>query len=147
MNRLLTLFLVSGAFAAAVAIAPAVAERGGKFPATEDRLRALPGLGTYTAAAVAAIAFGQRAVVVDANVERVVSRLFAIAAALPGSRGALRAATDTITPHRRAGDFAQAMMDLGATICTVRQPRCMLCPLASSCLAHRQGDDHFASAH
>ncbi|RZI38417.1 A/G-specific adenine glycosylase, partial [Herbaspirillum sp. HC18] len=98
-----------------LACAREVARRGG-FPRDEEGLRGLPGLGAYTAAAVAAIAFGQRAVVVDANVERVVSRLFAIGEPLPGGRTAIRAATDTITPGSRAGDFAQAMMDLGSSI-------------------------------
>lgn len=123
-----------------LACARAVAERGGAFPDTEDGLRALPGLGAYTAAAVAAIAFGRRAVVVDANVERVVSRLFALEEPLPGSRPAIRALAETITPDLRAGDFAQAMMDLGATICTVRAPRCLLCPLAGPCKARAQGE-------
>ena len=119
--------------------ARAVAERGG-FPATEAELRALPGLGDYTAAAVAAIAFGSRAVVVDANVERVVARLFAIDTPLPGARKAIRAAADAITPQTRAGDFAQAMMDLGAQTCTTRAPRCLLCPLAGACAARAAGD-------
>jgi len=113
---------------------------GGGFPATEAELRRLPGLGDYTAAAIAAIAFGQRAVVVDANVERVVARLFAIDAPLPGARKAIRAAADAITPDARAGDFAQAMMDLGAQICTTRSPRCLLCPLRSDCRAQAAGD-------
>ncbi len=121
------------------ACAGEVATRGGTFPDTEDGLRALPGLGAYTAAAVAAIAFGRRAVVVDANVERVVSRLFAIEEPLPGSRPTIRRHADAITPQRRAGDFAQAMMDLGATICTSRSPRCLLCPLASLCVARASG--------
>ncbi|MGF7155790.1 A/G-specific adenine glycosylase [Novosphingobium gossypii] len=112
----------------------------GAFPDTEEGLRALPGLGAYTAAAVAAIAFGRRAVVVDANVERVVSRLFAIEEPLPGSRPTIRARADAITPDARAGDFAQAMMDLGATVCTARNPRCLLCPLASACIARLGGD-------
>lgn len=116
-----------------------VVARGG-FPDTEEELRKLPGLGAYTAAAVAAIAFGRRAVVVDANVERVVSRLFAIRDPLPGSRAQIRAATDGITPHKRAGDFAQAMMDLGATICTARDARCLLCPLTADCRARIEGD-------
>lgn len=116
-----------------------VAARGG-FPGTEAELLELPGLGAYTAAAVAAIAFGQRAVVVDANVERVVSRLFAIRDPLPGSRPAIRDAADSITPEKRAGDFAQAMMDLGATICTARDARCLLCPLAADCRARAEGD-------
>lgn len=114
--------------------------RLGRFPDTEEGLRALPGLGAYTAAAVAAIAFGRRAVVVDANVERVVSRLFAIEEPLPGSRPGIRAKADTITPQRRAGDFAQAMMDLGATVCTSRSPRCLLCPISGPCEARRMGD-------
>lgn len=122
-----------------LACARDVAARGGVFPDSEEGLRTLPGLGSYTAAAVAAIAFGRRAVVVDANVERVVSRLFAIAEPLPGSRAVIRAAADGITPEERPGDFAQAMMDLGATICTPRAPRCMLCPLSPQCAAHRSG--------
>jgi len=122
-----------------VACAREVAALGG-FPEEERALRKLPGIGDYTAAAIAAIAFGRRAVVVDANVERVVARLFAIDEPLPAARKAIRAATDTITPEHRAGDFAQAMMDLGATICTARDPRCLLCPLASDCAARRQGD-------
>ncbi len=123
-----------------VACARAVAARGGVFPETEVGLRALPGLGAYTAAAVAAIAFGQRAVVVDANVERVVARLFAIATPLPAGKVAIRAAADSITPDARAGDFAQAMMDLGATVCTTRAPGCLACPLAGDCAAQALGD-------
>jgi A/G-specific adenine glycosylase len=119
--------------------ARAVAERGG-FPSTEAELRALPGLGDYTAAAVAAIAFGSRAVVVDANVERVVARLFAIEEPLPKARKAIRAAAGDITPEARAGDFAQAMMDLGSQTCTTRSPRCLLCPLAGACAARAAGD-------
>ena len=115
------------------------AEHGGRFPDTEQGLLALPGVGAYTAAAIAAIAFGGRAVVVDANVERVVSRLFAIETPLPAARPEIRERTDSITPDNRAGDFAQAMMDLGATICTVRAPQCLLCPLRGECVAHRLG--------
>ncbi len=122
-----------------LACAKAVAARGGAFPDSEEGLRALPGLGAYTAAAVAAIAFGRRAVVVDANVERVVARRFAIGTTLPAARPAIRAAADKLTPEQRAGDFAQAMMDLGATICTPRSPRCLLCPLGPNCAARRQG--------
>lgn len=122
-----------------IACAREVARLGG-FPASEEGLRALPGIGAYTAAAVAAIAFGERAVVVDANVERVVSRLFAIHEPLPNSRPRIRALTDTITPDVRAGDFAQAMMDLGATVCTPRNPRCDVCPLASACAAYAAGN-------
>lgn len=124
-----------------IACARAVANgHGGRFPDTEDGLRALPGIGAYTAAAIAAIAFGRRAVVIDANVERVVARLFAIDTPLPAARPEIRAAADHITPEGRAGDFAQAMMDLGAGICTVRAPQCLLCPLRSRCEAHRAGD-------
>ncbi len=124
-----------------LACARAVAgEHGGAFPGSEDGLRALPGVGAYTAAAVAAIAFGQRAVVVDANVERVVARLFAIADPLPGARAAIRDAADRITPDARAGDFAQAMMDLGATICTARSPACGICPLRPDCAGFASGD-------
>ena len=122
-----------------VKAARAVSERGG-FPDTEMALRALPGLGDYTAAAVAAIAFGRRAVVVDANVERVVARLFALDEPLPQGRKGIRARTDSITPDARAGDFAQAMMDLGATVCTARDPRCLLCPLARHCVGRAEGD-------
>ena len=117
----------------------AIAEMGA-FPRTEGELRNLPGLGAYTAAAVAAIAFGQRAVVVDANVERVVSRLFAIEEPLPSSRKRIRERADEITPEKRAGDFAQAMMDLGATICTSRDPKCLLCPLSADCEGRKTGD-------
>ncbi|KLE35058.1 A/G-specific adenine glycosylase [Aurantiacibacter luteus] len=122
-----------------VKAARTVAGLGG-FPDTETGLRALPGVGDYTAAAVAAIALGRRAVVVDANVERVVARIFAIDAPLPGARKAIRAKADEITPDERAGDFAQAMMDLGATICTARDARCLLCPLQSDCAARASGD-------
>jgi A/G-specific adenine glycosylase len=116
-----------------------VADHGGAFPRTEAELRRLPGLGAYTAAAVAAIAFGERAVVVDANVERVVARLFAIATPLPAARVPIRAAADTITPDARAGDFAQGMMDLGSAVCTPRKPRCLLCPLRDECAAFAGG--------
>ena len=117
-----------------------VTDHGGAFPSTEAALATLPGLGAYTAAAVAAIAFGARAVVVDANVERVVARLFAIDTPLPAARPAIRAAADAITPDRRAGDFAQAMMDLGSGVCTVRKPRCLLCPVAQDCRGRVAGD-------
>ncbi|HEX7823243.1 MAG TPA: A/G-specific adenine glycosylase [Sphingobium sp.] len=115
-------------------------ELGGTFPDTEEGLRALPGVGAYTAAAIAAIAFGRRAVVVDANVERVVSRLFAIATPLPAARPAIRLATDSITPESRSGDFAQAMMDLGSSLCSARNPICMPCPLRTDCRAAATGE-------
>jgi A/G-specific adenine glycosylase len=123
-----------------LACANEVVAQGGAFPDTEEGLRALPGLGAYTAAAVAAIAFGRRAVVVDANVERVVSRLFAVAEPLPGARVGIRRHADAITPPLRSGDFAQAMMDLGSTICTTRAPRCLLCPLATDCAGRKTGE-------
>jgi A/G-specific adenine glycosylase len=116
-----------------------VAEYEGQFPASEAVLRMLPGIGDYTAAAIAAIAFGQRAIVVDANVERVVARLFAINEPLPAAKKAIRAACDQITPAARSGDFAQAMMDLGATVCTPRNPACRACPLSGHCTARRMG--------
>jgi A/G-specific adenine glycosylase len=116
---------------------------GGRFPDSEDGLRKLPGVGAYTAAAIAAIAFDRRAAVVDGNVERVVSRLFAIATPLPEAKAEIRARTTEILPARRPGDFAQAVMDLGATICTPRRPRCMLCPVNDDCGALRAGDPEF----
>ena len=122
-----------------IACARAVAAAGGRFPDDEVGLRALPGIGRYTAAAVAAIAFGRRAVVVDANVERVVARLFAVEEALPAARPTIERLTDTITPVARAGDFAQAMMDLGSTICTPRAPACAICPLSNRCAARATG--------
>lgn len=122
-----------------VKAARAVREAGG-FPTTAAELRKLPGLGDYTAASVAAIAFDRRAVVVDANVERVVARLFAIDTPLPGGRKAIRAAADTITPGQRPGDFAQGMMDLGSTICTPRAPKCLLCPVAEACAGRQTGE-------
>jgi A/G-specific adenine glycosylase len=111
----------------------------GRFPDTEEGLRKLPGIGRYTAAAIAAIAFGRRAVVVDANVERVVARLFAVARPLPAAREEIYRLAGSITPDVGAGDFAQAMMDLGATICTPRSPDCGRCPLAFSCSGRRSG--------
>jgi A/G-specific adenine glycosylase len=124
-----------------LACARAVAgEHRGVFPDDEEALRLLPGIGRYTAAAIAAIAFGRRAVVVDGNVERVVSRLFAVEEALPGAREKLYALTDALTPATGAGDFAQAMMDLGSGICTPRAPDCGHCPLPFRCEAFRRGD-------
>ncbi len=123
-----------------LAAARAVAAKyGGQLPQTEAELRTLPGFGAYTAAAVAAIAFGQRAVVVDGNIERVVARLFALADPLPRAKPCIRDLTDSITPDARAGDFAQAMMDLGATICTPRSPKCVICPLSAHCDARAEG--------
>ena len=128
-----------------IACARRVAQQhGGRFPDAEEELVKLPGIGRYTAAAIAAIAFGRRAVVVDANVERVVARLFAVEEPLPAARPKLYALTDGITPAQRSGDFAQAMMDLGSAICTPRRPACAACPLFEECEARRQGrQEHF----
>jgi A/G-specific adenine glycosylase len=123
-----------------VACARAVAGRHeGLFPDTEEGLRELPGIGRYTAAAIAAIAFGRRAVVVDANVERVVARLFAVEEPLPGARETIYRLAGTITPEGGSGDFAQALMDLGSAICTPRTPDCPRCPLAEGCRARATG--------
>jgi A/G-specific adenine glycosylase len=123
------------------ACAKAVAEQhGGRFPDTEDGLRALPGIGAYTAAAIAAIAFDRRASPVDGNIERVIARLFAIAEELPGAKPRIRALAEQLTPPQRAGDFAQAMMDLGATICTPKSPACVICPWSAACAARAGGD-------
>jgi A/G-specific adenine glycosylase len=121
-----------------LACARAVAARGG-FPDTEGELRALPGIGAYTAAAVASIAFGRRAVVVDGNVERVMARLHAVEAPLPGAKRTLWAHADALTPEERPGDHAQAVMDLGATICTPRRPACGICPWMERCAGRRAG--------
>ena len=102
-------------------------------------MRALPGIGAYTAAAVAAIAFGRPAVVIDGNVERVIVRLHAIATPIKDSRPSIRVHATARTPQDRPGDYAQAMMDLGATICTPRRPACALCPLSERCAARRAG--------
>ena len=116
---------------------------GGSFPDSEDGLRALPGIGAYTAAAIASIAFNRPAVVVDGNIERVVTRLFSIATPLPQAKVEIRAHVKRMLATARFGDFAQTMMDLGATICTPRRPRCMLCPLRSNCSAVASGDPEF----
>ncbi len=116
-----------------------VAAYGGRFPESEGELRRLPGIGDYTAAAVAAIAFEQRATPVDGNVERVMARLFAHEAPLPGAKPALRRLAATLTPAYRAGDYAQAVMDLGATICTPQKPKCILCPWREACRARMLG--------
>jgi A/G-specific adenine glycosylase len=122
------------------ACARAVAERyGGRFPDDVAGLRALPGIGDYTAAAIAAIAFDRREAAVDGNVERVVARLFAVKEAMPAAKPRLRVLARELVPEARSGDFAQAMMDLGATICTPRRPRCVLCPWRESCAARAGG--------
>jgi A/G-specific adenine glycosylase len=117
-----------------------VARHGGAFPATESELAALPGIGPYTAAAVAAIAFDGPASPVDGNIERVITRLYAIEDELPGAKPAIRALAERLRPPQRPGDFAQAMMDLGATICTPKNPACALCPFLDGCAARRRGD-------
>lgn len=116
-----------------------VRDHGGVFPATAEGLRALPGVGPYTAGAVASIAYDEPAVVVDGNVERVMARLFAVETPLPLSKPALIAHATRLTPRLRAGDYAQAVMDLGATICSPRNPACGICPLMALCLARKAG--------
>jgi len=120
--------------------AQAVAARGGRFPSEEAELLELPGIGAYTAAAISAIAFDQRAAVMDGNVERVVARLHRVKKELPAAKPELRALADALTPDARPGDYAQAVMDLGATICTPRKPRCVLCPWREDCAGFKHGD-------
>ena len=122
------------------ACADLVALRGGHFPDTETGLRELPGIGAYTAAAIAAIAFDRRAAVVDGNVERVMTRLYSIETPLGEAKPEIRALVEKLVPQTRPGDFAQATMDLGATICTPKRPRCMLCPVREDCSAVLNGD-------
>ncbi|HAM46612.1 MAG TPA: A/G-specific adenine glycosylase [Alphaproteobacteria bacterium] len=114
------------------------AELGGQFPANPQALQTLPGIGPYTAAAVAAIAFDMAAPVLDGNIERVSARLFAVTEPLPGARKTLRPLAGQLIDNGRPGDTAQALMDLGAAICTPRAPRCGDCPLSEGCAAHRQ---------
>ncbi len=116
-----------------------VREHGGSFPDTVEGLLTLPGVGPYTAAAVAAIAYERPAVVVDGNVERVMARLFAVEEPLPVSKPALVGYAGRLTPVVRPGDYAQAVMDLGATICSPRNPACGICPLIEGCAAQRAG--------
>jgi len=123
------------------ACARAVVERhGGVFPQTLDDLRALPGIGDYTAAAVAAIAYDTPAVPVDGNVERVVTRLFAVEDELPTAKPEIKRLAASLLPSKRSGDFAQALMDLGATICSPKRPACALCPWNDACVARARGD-------
>jgi A/G-specific adenine glycosylase len=110
-------------------------QHDGNFPPDEADLLKLPGVGPYTAAAITAIAFGRRAVVIDGNVERVVARLFAISTPLPAAKAIIRQKAGLLTPAARPGDYAQGMMDLGATICTPKRPACAICPLSGACAA------------
>lgn len=114
--------------------------RGGAFPDDETGLAELPGIGAYTAAAIAAIAFDRRTAAVDGNVERVLARLHGVREPPPKSKPTLRALAADLVPELRAGDYAQAVMDLGATICTPAKPACGLCPWNTACAAHRDGE-------
>lgn len=121
-----------------LACARIVSDAGG-FPRTREGLQALPGIGPYTSAAIAAIAYDAPETVVDGNVERVVARLHAIEIPLPAAKPELIALAETLTPQERPGDYAQAMMDLGATICVPRNPACGICPLIADCEAREKG--------
>jgi len=114
-------------------------ERGGRFPKSAAELQKLPGIGPYTAGAIASIAFGVRIAAIDANGERVLSRLFALEEPIPKVRARVAALADTLVPAERPGDFAQALMDLGSLICTPKGPKCDVCPTAPHCKAHRRG--------
>jgi A/G-specific adenine glycosylase len=122
------------------ACAREVVRRGGRFPRDEAGLRALPGVGAYTAAAVAAIAFEAKATPVDGNIARIVARLYALEAPIAQARREIGAAAAALTPAERAGDFAQALMDIGATICRPKNPDCPACPLTPACRAARAGE-------
>lgn len=117
-----------------------IAEFSARFPEDEAELRRLPGIGAYTSAAIAAIAFGKKATPVEGNIERVMSRLFAVVEALPAAKKTLSRLAAEMTPPHRAGDFAQALMDLGATICTPKKPACAICPWMDVCIARSRGD-------
>jgi A/G-specific adenine glycosylase len=117
-----------------------VRDFGGVFPESEEALRALPGVGPYTAAAIAAIAFDRPATVADANVERVMARVFAVEAALPAAKPELKRLAGEVTPKTRPGDWAQALMDLGALVCRPKAPLCERCPIAADCQARARGD-------
>ncbi len=116
------------------------ADHGGVFPDTEEGLRALPGVGAYTAAAVAAIAFDRETNVVDGNVERVMARLFAVEAPMPDSKPELKRLAGSLVTAERPGDWAQALMDLGATVCRPKAPPCDRCPVSAFCAAFARGD-------
>ncbi|WP_428407834.1 A/G-specific adenine glycosylase [Hyphococcus sp.] len=114
-------------------------DHDGVFPDNEEGLRALPGVGDYTAAAVAAIAFDRRAIVIDGNIERVVSRLYEIETPLPAAKAEIKERLEEIWPKKRSGDFAQALMDLGAGVCRPKAPMCLLCPVSENCAAQKEG--------
>ena len=114
-------------------------QMAGRFPNTAVGLRALPGIGPYSAGAIAAIAFDEPQAAVDANAERVIARLFLVETPLPAAKAELRARTQALVPQRRAGDFAQALMDLGAMICTPKAPQCPRCPWCKTCLGRLHG--------
>src|SRR5439155_9972174 len=123
------------------ACAKVVVERhAGSFPQSEAALRALPGIGAYTASAIAAIAFNERSCPVDGNVERVIARLFAIDEPLPAGKPDIHRRAQELMPTERTGDFAQALMDLGATLCTPKKPACALCPWTHPCAARARGE-------
>ena len=115
-------------------------EHGGIFPETEAELVKLPGVGPYTSAAIAAIAYGRKATPVDGNIERVMARLHAIETPLPAAKPEIRTIAEGLTPEQRAGDFAQALMDLGATVCRPKAPDCDVCPLEADCVARMGGE-------
>jgi A/G-specific adenine glycosylase len=122
------------------ACAKAVVEHhGGIFPQDEAALLALPGIGPYTASAIRAIAFDHPASAVDGNVERVIARLYALRTPLPDVKAEIQVIAAELVPQQRAGDYAQAMMDLGATVCTPRSPSCVICPLLAGCKGREQG--------
>jgi A/G-specific adenine glycosylase len=121
------------------ACAREIASRGGRFPHEEAHLRALPGIGAYTAAAIAAIAFGRRTLPVDGNIARILARLLALETPVARARKEIAGAAFALAPEERAGDFAQALMDIGATLCRPRNPDCASCPLAEDCAAFRAG--------
>jgi A/G-specific adenine glycosylase len=114
-------------------------ELGGRFPSTAEELRKLPGIGAYTSGAIAAIAFDASEAAMDANAERVIARLFAVEESLPGAKSKLLALGKSLVPEKRAGDFAQALMDLGSGLCSVKHPSCGNCPWTDDCLAHKRG--------
>jgi len=116
-----------------------VESHDGIFPRSPDALRGLPGIGDYTAAAIAAIAFDAHAIVVDGNIERVTARLAAIVTPLPAAKAQMKEVAALVWPKTRSGDFAQALMDLGATVCTPKNPECDACPIADYCEGKKQG--------